>query len=156
VPYAHQLRAFEQLSTHHGEPVNTLVTTGSGKTECFDIVAMALELAAAVKAGDSAAAELAGRFALAVGHGLEPVNRLIAAVLAGGPFTIRRALELAELVLDGHGVNGLGQSPAAQGVPGGEADPDVGRGCPRAGRTASWLADTWSHAVGQLSSSAAR
>jgi DEAD/DEAH box helicase domain-containing protein len=37
-PYAHQLQAFQQLSTAEGRtPSNTLVTTGtgSGKTECF-------------------------------------------------------------------------------------------------------------------------
>lgn len=36
-PYAHQLRAFERLSSRSRAPQNTLVTTGtgSGKTECF-------------------------------------------------------------------------------------------------------------------------
>jgi DEAD/DEAH box helicase domain-containing protein len=37
-PYAHQMRAFERLSTHAGrQPQPTLITTGtgSGKTECF-------------------------------------------------------------------------------------------------------------------------
>lgn len=36
-PHAHQLRAFERLSSRDRHPLNTLVTTGtgSGKTECF-------------------------------------------------------------------------------------------------------------------------
>ncbi len=37
LPYAHQLRSFERLSSRDREPLNTIVTTGtgSGKTECF-------------------------------------------------------------------------------------------------------------------------
>jgi ATP-dependent helicase YprA (DUF1998 family) len=36
-PFAHQARAFERLSARDGDPVPTIVTTGtgSGKTECF-------------------------------------------------------------------------------------------------------------------------
>ena len=55
-----------------------------------------LELAEAVRAGSPDSAALAEQFALAVGESLEPVNRLVAAVLAGGPFAVRRALELVE------------------------------------------------------------
>lgn len=35
-----------------------------------------------------------------MGESLEPFNRLIAAISAAGPFTVRRALELAERVLN--------------------------------------------------------
>jgi hypothetical protein len=59
----------------------------------------AIDFLKAAAAGDARSAELARALALAVGEALEPVNRLVAAVLAGGPFTIRRALELAALVL---------------------------------------------------------
>jgi hypothetical protein len=67
----------------------------------------AIELLQAVRAGDARSGELARTFALGVGEGLEPVNGLVAAVLAGGPFTIRRAMELAEVGL------ALSAAPAA-------------------------------------------
>jgi hypothetical protein len=44
----------------------------------------AVELLEAMGAGDGHSVESARTFALAVGQGLEPTNRLVAAVLAGG------------------------------------------------------------------------
>ena len=71
----------------------------------------AIDFLKAAAAGDARSAELARALALAVGEALEPVNRLVAAVLAGGPFTIRRALELAEVVM------ALAAAPAASPRP---------------------------------------
>jgi len=46
--------------------------------------------------GDEGAFDLAFRLAEAVGAALEPINMQVAAVLAGGPFTVRRALDLVD------------------------------------------------------------
>jgi len=51
------------------------------------------------------AAALAVTLAETIGDVLEPTNRLVAAVLAGGPFVLRRALDLAELILESNARN---------------------------------------------------
>jgi hypothetical protein len=61
--------------------------------------ALCQRFAQAVDEGAPNANELAAELAIAVGETLEPANRLVASVMAGGPFAVRRALELAELVL---------------------------------------------------------
>ena len=60
---------------------------------------MAVEFKRAVEEGREDSGELAAEFATAVGMALEPVNQLVAAVLAGGPFAVRRGLQLAEEVV---------------------------------------------------------
>ena len=60
---------------------------------------LAGELVSAAADGDERAFELAINFAEAVNEQLEPLNRLVIAILTGGPLTVRRGLELAELVL---------------------------------------------------------
>ena len=58
----------------------------------------------AAAAGESQSAVLAHQLAEAAAEQLEPLNRLVVAILSGGPFTVRRGLELAEVVLKaGHG-----------------------------------------------------
>ena len=70
---------------------------------------MAVEFARAVEAGGDDSGELAREFATAVGLTLEPVNQLVAAVLAGGPFSVRRGLQLAEEVVVNGQQRGMGR-----------------------------------------------
>ena len=49
---------------------------------------MAVEFQRAVEEGREDSGELAAEFATAVGMALEPVNQLVAGVLAGGPFAV--------------------------------------------------------------------
>ena len=73
-----------------------------------ELVQQGIELAEAARARSPDSTRLAEEFAEAVGEALEPINRLVAAAIAGGPFSVRRALELLEVLLQ----HGPSTSPA--------------------------------------------
>ena len=87
----------DRAETLHNQEVNP--SRGPAVDQLLALRDRAVEMAAAVQAGDPDAGELAAAFALAVGEAMEPANRLVAAVMAGGPFAVRRALELGEMML---------------------------------------------------------
>ena len=91
-PRTYGLKEGREDERSHGVEYDHGLSAGSER-----IAEAAQALLVATAAGDPAAAELAGALAWAVGEELESLNRLVAAVLAGGPFAVRRALELVEL-----------------------------------------------------------
>ena len=78
---------------------------------------MAVEFARAVEAGCDDSGELAKEFATAVGLRLEPVNQLVAGVLAGGPFAVRRGLQLAEELVESGQQRGMDSLRARSYLP---------------------------------------